>query len=357
MGCTPSKQTTEAEQDAIRNKEIDTQIKQAKADSQREIKLLLLGAGESGKSTVLKQMKLIHDGGYSQEERDEFKEIIYSNTVQSMHVILEAMEKMQVPLEDQAVGNKYRDIVWALPIQVQSLSAEVTEAIRYLWKDKNLQSVYDRNQEYQLNDSAKYFFDSIDRIGDSAYSPTDQDVLRARVKTTGITETTFRIGEFTYRMFDLGGQRSERKKWIHCFENVMAIIFMVALSEFDQVLIEDEHMNRMKESLLLFDSICNSKWFKKTSIILFLNKIDIFREKIEHNHLLSDTFPEYKGANTYQETSQYLMQRFLALNKESATKQIYTHFTCATDTAQMEFVMNAINDIIIQNNLRDVGLL
>ncbi|CAO3656640.1 unnamed protein product [Mucor fragilis] len=357
MGCTPSKQTIQEEQDVIRNKEIDTQIKQAKADSQREIKLLLLGAGESGKSTVLKQIKLIHYGGYSQEERDEFKEIVYSNTVQSMRVILEAMETMQVSLENQAVGNRYRDIVCALPIQVQSWSAELVEAIQYLWKDKNLLSVYDRYQEYQLNDSAKYFFDSIDRIGDPDYTPTDQDVLRARVKTTGITETTFRIGEFTYHMFDLGGQRSERKKWIHCFENVMAIIFMVALSEFDQVLIEDENVNRMKESLLLFDSICNSKWFKKTSMILFLNKIDIFREKIEHNHLLSDTFPEYKGANTYQKTSQYLMQRFLVLNKESATKQIYTHFTCATDTAQMEFVMNAINDIIIQNNLRDVGLL
>lgn len=155
MGCKPSKELTEAEQDAIRNKEIDTQIKQAKANSLREIKLLLLGAGESGKSTVLKQMKLIHDGGYTKEERDEFKEIIYSNTVQSMRVILEAMEAMQVSLEDEAVGNKYRGIVWALPIQIQRLSGEVTEAIRYLWKDKNLLSVYDRNQEYQLNDSAK----------------------------------------------------------------------------------------------------------------------------------------------------------------------------------------------------------
>lgn len=155
MGCKPSKELTEAEQDAIRNKEIDTQIKQAKVNSLREIKLLLLGAGESGKSTVLKQMKLIHDGGYTKEERDEFKEIIYSNTVQSMRVILEAMEAMQVSLEDEAVGNKYHDIVWALPIQVQRLSGEVTEAIRYLWKDKNLLSVYARNQEYQLNDSAK----------------------------------------------------------------------------------------------------------------------------------------------------------------------------------------------------------
>lgn len=84
------------------------------------------------------------------------------------------------------------------------------------------------------------YFDSIDRIGDMNYVPTDQDVLRSRVKTTGITETTFVIGDLTYRMFDVGGQRSERKKWIHCFENVTAIIFLVAISEYDQVLIEDE---------------------------------------------------------------------------------------------------------------------
>ena len=88
------------------------------------------------------------------------------------------------------------------------------------------------------------FFHSIDKIGSPDYSPTDQDILRARVKTTGITETKFQIGNFTYQMFDLGGQRSERKKWIHCFENVMAIIFMVALSEFDQVLIENEKIVR-----------------------------------------------------------------------------------------------------------------
>jgi G-protein alpha subunit len=84
------------------------------------------------------------------------------------------------------------------------------------------------------------YFDSIDRISDSRYTPSDQDVLRSRVKTTGITETTFIIGDLTYRMFDVGGQRSERKKWIHCFENVTAIIFLVAISEYDQVLIEDE---------------------------------------------------------------------------------------------------------------------
>jgi hypothetical protein len=84
------------------------------------------------------------------------------------------------------------------------------------------------------------YFDSIDRIGDLQYTPSNQDVLRSRVKTTGITETVFVIGDLTYRMFDVGGQRSERKKWIHCFESVTAIIFLVAISEYDQTLIEDE---------------------------------------------------------------------------------------------------------------------
>lgn len=124
--------------------------------------------------------------------------------------------------------------------------------------------------------------------------PNDQDVLRSRVKTTGITETTFIIQDLTYRMFDVGGQRSERKKWIHCFENVTTILFLVAISEYDQLLFEDETVNRMQEALTLFDSICNSRWFIKTSIILFLNKIDRFKEKLPVSPM-QNYFPDYEG--------------------------------------------------------------
>jgi hypothetical protein len=116
------------------------------------------------------------------------------------------------------------------------------------------------------------------------------------VKTTGITETTFIIGDLTYRMFDVGGQRSERKKWIHCFENVTTILFLVAISEYDQLLFEDETVNRMQEALTLFDSICNSRWFVKTSIILFLNKIDRFKEKLPVSPM-KNYFPDYEGMN------------------------------------------------------------
>lgn len=139
------------------------------------------------------------------------------------------------------------------------------------------------------------YFDSIDRIAAHDYLPNDQDVLRSRVKTTGITETTFIIQDLTYRMFDVGGQRSERKKWIHCFENVTTILFLVAISEYDQLLFEDETVNRMQEALTLFDSICNSRWFIKTSIILFLNKIDRFKEKLPVSPM-QNYFPDYEGA-------------------------------------------------------------
>ncbi|CAM0139605.1 guanine nucleotide-binding protein subunit alpha [Umbelopsis sp. WA50703] len=353
MGCC---QSVEDQDGKLRNDEIENQLKRDRANMRNEIKMLLLGAGESGKSTILKQMKLIHDGGYSQDERESFREIIYSNTTQSMRVILEAMEAMGLDFANPQ-NHEYASIILEQPPQIESdvMPQEVGTAVKYLWQDPNVKVAFSRSNEYQLNDSAQYYFESIDRISDPRYTPSDQDVLRSRVKTTGITETTFVIGDLTYRMFDVGGQRSERKKWIHCFENVTAIIFLVAISEYDQVLIEDETVNRMQEALTLFDSICNSRWFVKTSIILFLNKIDRFAEKLPTSPL-SDYFSDYRGGNNYDAACDYILNRFVSLN-QSDDKQIYTHFTCATDTQQVKFVMAAVNDIIIQNNLRDVGLL
>uniref|UniRef100_A0A672KR23 Guanine nucleotide binding protein (G protein), alpha inhibiting activity polypeptide 2a n=2 Tax=Sinocyclocheilus grahami TaxID=75366 RepID=A0A672KR23_SINGR len=156
-------------------------------------------------------------------------------------------------------------------------------------------------------------------------------------------------------MFDVGGQRSERKKWIHCFEGVTAIIFCVAMSAYDLVLAEDEEMNRMHESMKLFDSICNNKWFTETSIILFLNKKDLFEQKITHSPM-TICFPEYAGANNYDEAAEYIRTKFEDLNKKKETKEIYPHFTCATDTKNVQFVFDAVTDVIIKNNLKDCGL-
>eukprot|EP00002_Diphylleia_rotans_P036019 TRINITY_DN78_c0_g2_i1.p1 TRINITY_DN78_c0_g2~~TRINITY_DN78_c0_g2_i1.p1 ORF type:complete len:352 (-),score=94.44 TRINITY_DN78_c0_g2_i1:483-1538(-) len=351
MGCCGGGDNSE---DSSNSRNIDAQLKKEKAKLDSEVKLLLLGAGESGKSTIVKQMKIIHQEGYTAEERASFKEVIYSNTIQSMKSLITNAEKLGVKIETPE--NEERALkISDLQSSGEAWSAEIGKDIQELWKDKGIQETFSRKSEFQLNDSAQYYFENLERITSASYVPDEQDVLRSRVRTTGIVEIQFNYGNLRFRLFDVGGQRNERKKWIHCFQGVTAVIFCVALSEYDQKLFEDESQNRMKESLLLFDEICNSRWFIDTSMILFLNKTDLFREKIQKTDL-TVCFPSYKGGCDYDKATEFIKQRFEELNKTD-TKQVYTHFTCATDTNNIKFVFNAVKDIILQNNLRQSGFM
>jgi len=313
---------------------------------------LLLGTGESGKSTIVKQMKIIHLNGFkNDEERKEYKPVIYSNIMQSMKSLIKGAAKLQINVDDKPRAERMLQLSGA----GESFTPEIGRDVQKLWKDPGILAAFARANEFQLNDSASYYFDAIDRLSQVDYVPTEQDVLRSRVRTTGIVETQFTYGGLRFRMFDVGGQRNERKKWIHCFQGVTSVIFCISLSEYDQKLFEDETQNRMKESLLLFDEICNSRWFLDTSIILFLNKTDLFREKIKRVDL-SVCFPEFSGGNDYDAATRFITERFVELNKSEA-KQIYPHLTCATDTNNIKFVFSAVKDIILQNNLRLSGFL
>ncbi|ESO02452.1 hypothetical protein HELRODRAFT_155825 [Helobdella robusta] len=332
MGCGSSKEEKLALQ---KSKSIEKLLREESLSLVRELKLLLLGAGESGKSTIIKQMRVIHDGGFSKSDNDLFKPIVFSNTVQSLIAIIRAMER--------------------LGIEYSNTDREIVQCMKRLWSDEGVQRCFKRSAEYQLLDSAKYFLDSLDRIGASTYTPTTQDILKTRVRTSGIVEIQFTYKSLHFKILDVGGQRSERKKWIHCFEDVTAIIFCAAISEYNQVLYEDENMNRMHESLRLFDSTCNNKWFADTSIILFLNKKDLFAEKIKRVPL-TVCFPDYYGTQSFEETSTFIRSQFLAKNKSSSTNQIYTHLTCATDTTNIHFVFDAVTDTIVTINLKGCGL-
>ena len=95
-------------------------------------------------------------------------------------------------------------------------------------------------------------------------------------------------------MVDVGGQKSERRKWIHCFEGVDAVMYLTAISEYDQFLAEDDTQNRLEESLNLFNTIIHYPWFLASPIILFMNKIDLLKEKLEYSNL-ADTWPDFNG--------------------------------------------------------------
>jgi len=155
-------------------------------------------------------------------------------------------------------------------------------------------------------------------------------------------------------MFDVGGQRNERRKWIHCFDNVQAVVFVASLSEFDQKLYEDESQNRLDEAVQLFDQICNSKWFKNTSIILFLNKKDLFQEKLAEKNF-ADYLEDYMGPNEWEPCAAHVQGMFVSKNR-NAEKSIFTHSTCATDTGNIKFVFNAVVAIILEQNMKSSGL-
>jgi guanine nucleotide-binding protein G(o) subunit alpha len=227
-------------------------------------------------------------------------------------------------------------------------------SMKRLWAEPAVQECFMRSNEYQLNDSAKYFLDQLDRIGSAYYLPNEQDVLHTRVVTTSIVEVNFTFKGLNFRLFDVGGQRTQRRKWIHCFEDVTAIIFFVALSEYDQVLYEDEKTNRMHESLRLFDSICNNSWFEYTTFILFLNKKDLFEEKLKYRPL-TFCFPKYRGPNELELAAEYIRMKFVVQNK-SESKEIYSHMTCAIDTRNVQFVFDVVSDVIITNNVKGLGL-
>eukprot|EP01083_Nonionella_stella_P215943 776793_1 len=188
-----------------------------------------------------------------------------------------------------------------------------------------------------LTDGAQYFFNRITHIGQADYVPDEEDILRCRVRTTGIVETAFEITGVHFRMFDVGGQRNERKKWIHCFENVTSVIFVAAMSEYDQVLYEDENTNRMEEALSLFDEICNSRWFSNTSVILFLNKQDLFLEKIQRVPITT-YFKDYTGPPKDAEAAAKHMQEQFESRNRMSNKEVYTHVTCATDRNNIKHV-------------------
>ncbi|KAF5092312.1 hypothetical protein D0Z03_002926 [Geotrichum reessii] len=509
-GSRPDMTNARARWIKARNDQIESGLNLARnrAVAANSVKLLLLGAGESGKSTVLKQMRLIHGTGFTEQELTQYARVIWSDAVQSMRILISSADRLGITLDSHDPDNLlygYRQLITQTdPVRMykedlialdqssshirknsvvstgsanltlknnnfledyvlkydrrkfnsptyeftgstdkpgigknppdaditttldfphsqvgavetpqstsfsttskqyynDNTSADVEEgllhneplsttgggggssdtstkklaskhdvavAISELWNhDRGIAAVFARSNEFQLEVNASHYFTHILAYSKPGYRVTEQDILLGRIKTTGISETVFRIKNRTFRVFDVGGQRSERRKWIHCFDDVTALIFVAAVSEYDEVLFEDEWTNRMHESLSLFESICQSRWFHATPIILFLNKIDILRRKLERRagpgnpinySTVATYFPDYVGdPHDYNQVIAYFKNLFLEKNLNKA-RNVYVQCTLATDTTKMKFVIAAVTDSIIQKTLVDSGIL
>lgn len=356
-----------------RNKKINKQMAELDKEDRSIHKLLLLGAGGCGKSTVLKQMRIIEAeltgrDSFSKKETEHYVSIIQRSIFSIFDTILMYCEDKGIDLI-QRINNMTPngsegytgDQIDAF---VDFLRYVSTISVMQFWvrqKDvKNIQLLYhcppvreilEKRNEFDLFDQADYFIEHLERIAEENYSPNLDDILRARAKTVGITEKFFDIDrDFKFRMVDVGGQRNERRKWIHAFDNVTVVIFVIGLSEYDQFLAESEaNENRMQESLDLFEEICNNKYFKNKPIMLFLNKTDLFEQKLKKVPL-NTFFKDYTEDNSYDSALKHIQKRFTALNK-NPNRNVHTQPTCATDTKTMKHIFDFIRSTILRELL------
>jgi hypothetical protein len=166
----------------------------------------------------------------------------------------------------------------------------------------------------------KSLVDSIPRFMQPDYIPTNEDILYSQAKTTGITETLFpyptQENVLQWRIFDVGGTRSERKKWVYVYEDVSLLLFTVDIGAYDQLVPLDESMNRMQEALELFKSVCNSKWFARTKILLCFTKQSKLAAKLER-HPVENYFVHCQ-ARSLEDVTQYFIDRFVSLSQDDA---------------------------------------
>jgi len=369
-----AEQIAKHQDDAAATKEIDENIQNDHQNAGDVHKLLLLGTGDSGKSTLFKQMTDIFGKGFTHRQLDDAKSVVYSNTVNSMKQLCKgALQFSADKIECKELIQNFRK-----PHEVKDnayrITPELAEQVKTVWKDPGIQDAFKRLKSNELNFeltcfACDYFFNKIDQMTDKDWLPSVDDLLRLRVMTTGIVQNDFMIEGNAFKMVDVGGQRNERKKWIHSFEDVTAVLFVVAISEYDQVLYEDQATNRMVEALNVFEEVLQLRWFGKTSVMLFLNKSDLFLEKVGRT-LIKDYFPEYTGPDyDYDAGIEFITKMFLAkdtrVKKEVDTNNmyadgdvqlIYTHVTNATCKKTVAYVFNTVKDIIISRSLAQAGL-
>ncbi|NXR46939.1 GNA13 protein, partial [Hippolais icterina] len=281
-----------------------------------------------------------------------------------VRVLVDAREKLHIPWGDPA-NQSNGDKVMAFDTRAVTVVQGMVEtgvfldylpAIRALWADSGIQHAYDRRREFQLGESVKYFLDNLDKLGEQDYLPSQQDILLARRPTKGIHEYDFEIKNVPFKMVDVGGQRSERKRWFECFDSVTSILFLVSSSEFDQVLMEDRQTNRLTESLNIFETIVNNRVFSNVSIILFLNKTDLLEEKVQKVSI-KDYFPEFEGdPHCLTDVQKFLVDCFRTKRRDQQQKPLYHHFTTAINTENIRLVFRDVKDTILHDNLKQLML-
>jgi len=186
---------------------------------------------------------------------------------------------------------------------------------------------------------------------------------------SGLVEVDFKLSDVEFTLVDISGQRTQRRKWIHCFDNISTVIFCASLAEYDMTCPvreeeEDETegeektgaeefpqgavLDRMEESLALFERTINASWWaSNSSFVLLLNKSDVFEKKLQ-NTPLSSCFRDYEDEPTFDAGVRFIESKFMERNKSG--RPIYTHVTCAVNSENVQFVFGSVRETVLSTS-------
>jgi len=303
----------------------------------------------------------LYGEGFPLQTRKQIAPVVIGNLLEGTRDIISTLSNLGLKLSNDLEGSA--EVVQAAGTQLPYLSPDLAAQLKKLISSEQFKTAIDRRREFQLQDCWLEFSQELltkAGWGLEEWVPSTEDCVSVRVRTSGIVEEKFVIDKITFNVFDVGGQRAERRKWIHSFDNVTAVIFVTAISEYDQVLFEDRSKNRLEEALQLFEEICNSRWFTNIPIMLFLNKKDLFEKKFLEQKVplnASGLFPDAPDQNTdVKDAIDWMTQQFLK-KKKLASKDVYTHVTTATDPGNVRAVFDLCRSVILKRNLVKSGFI
>ncbi|KAJ4477383.1 guanine nucleotide-binding protein [Lentinula aciculospora] len=457
------------------SEQIDEELRQERESLKRkrgDVKLLLLGQAESGKSTLQRQFQLMYKPHSLEQERASWRTVIYFNVVRSIKHILSTLESWDDYIDDDAAfdsptskylggprsgtsspvimnptlensgahsrsgspfqGNaaaasrstigslrrrlsplvtadaaladrlsggitvsgsgkggvfvrsgwqartienalgrkrgriseepglkKPDDIQDALVQDVSHMLDVSKDDIRELWAHPTVKGLIARRR-LKLDEWSEFFLRHITRVAASNYIPSTDDILHARIQTMGVAEHVFDVNihgkSVSWHLFDVGGARGQRHTWVPYFDDANAIIFVAPVSAFDQ---EDPRTNRIDDSLQLFTQICSSPLLKNAHLVLFLNKTDLLRSKLDSGLRVQKYITSFgERSNDYETIVQYFRAHFLQVHRRNNENRrvLYTHFTSVVDTKATQRIIGNVRDSIFRGYLQSAAL-
>ncbi|KAJ7215876.1 heterotrimeric G protein alpha subunit 4 [Mycena pura] len=332
----------------------------AHAGYSRTTQILLLGTCWSGKSTFLKQMRLSYNLAFSKLEIESSRQCIWADLTDSLKFLVDSLDPLALPdalRRAAALVSSAPDIG-----QHEAFPQAFMFAMQTLWRAAEVQAVIKDGSGFiyercamqppaylpvvtQQSISVSYYLAEAPRLFSPAYVPTVQDLLHVRVRSIGITETVLRGNGYDMLVVDVGGSKSERRKWLHALKEVTSIIFVVSLSGYNEHLIEDKDDNQMRDAMVVWNAICRSRWFTQSPLVLCLNKNDVFERQILHSDIV-EFFPDFDGERKKADAGRdYFRERFRDLGERAGrtlNKDFFIRVTTATDSEAMkEFMTNS----------------